>query len=109
MKETRKKGVGKMIEEANVLRRGLRETATIVLANMLGKEKRIKGCIGDPNQNNKLSFIRLKHQINHALQSSNTDKEVVSEVIWSMHSSLRLNNILEMKKDLILLKNLTSL
>ena len=101
MKETRKKGVGKMIEEANVLRRGLRETATIVLANMLGKEKRIKGCIGDPNQNNKLSFIRLKYQINHALQSGNTDKEVVSEVIWSMHSSLRLNNILEMKKDLI--------
>ena len=56
MKETRKKGVGKMIDEGNVLIRGLRETATIVLANMLGKESRIKGCIGDPNQNNKLSL-----------------------------------------------------
>lgn len=32
MKETRKKGVGKMIDEGNVLIRGLRETATIVLA-----------------------------------------------------------------------------
>lgn len=56
MKETRKKGVGKMIDEGNVLIRGLRETAAIVLANMLGKENRIKGCIGDPNQNNKLSL-----------------------------------------------------
>ena len=78
MKEIRRKGVSKMMDAGNVLFRGLRDTATIGLANMLEKEFSIKGCIGDPNQNDKLSLISLKHQINDARQTRNTEKELVS-------------------------------
>lgn len=43
------------------------------LAIMLRKEFRIKGCIGDPDQKDKLSFISSKDQINDAQQSRYTE------------------------------------
>ena len=50
MREISRKGVGKETEEGNVLFRALGDTATVGLPNKSRKEFKIKGCIGDPNQ-----------------------------------------------------------
>ena len=98
-----KKGSGKKEEAGNDLFRGLGgDNNSAAVANLLRKEFRIKGCVGDPNQKDKLSLVSLKHQINNAKQSGYSEQEIVSGVIRAMHSSLRLKSILEMKKDLTL-------
>ena len=83
MTEISSKGVSKMMYEDNALFGDLSG-----LAIMLRKEFRIKGCIGDPDQKDKLSFISSKDQINGAKQSRYTENGIATGVIWSMHSSL---------------------
>ena len=98
-----RRGSGKKEDAGNELFRGLGgDSNSAAVANLLRKEFRIKGCVGDPNQKDKLSLVSLKHQINTAKQSGYSEQEIVSGVIRSMHSSLRLKSILEMKKDLTL-------
>lgn len=88
MTEISSKGVSKMMYEGNALFRDLSGLAIVGLAIMLRKEFRIKGCIGDPDQKDKLSFISSKDQINDAQQSRYTENGIATGVIWSMHSSL---------------------
>ena len=71
---------------------------------LLRKDLKLRGCIGDPNVNQKdqLSFVSVKHQIYKAQRQSYTEDEIVNSVIRSMHSGLRLKSILEMKSNLTL-------
>lgn len=66
------------------------------------KEWKLKGCIGDPNANqrDKVSFFSVKSQVGDAVKQGYEEEEIVSAVIRAMHGSIRLKSVLEMKKDL---------
>ena len=70
----------------------------------LRRDLKLRGCIGDhnANQNDQLSFVSVKHQIYEAQREGYSEHEIVSSVIRSMHSGLRLKSILEMKSNLTL-------
>ena len=59
------------------------------------KELKIKDQIGEVNQNDKLTYVSLMHQIDEAKQTWYGKSEIVSSVIWAMIPSPSLRNVLE--------------
>ena len=78
--------------------------AFLAATNLLRRDLKLRGCIGDhnANQNDQLSFVSVKHQIYEAQREGYIEHEIVSSVIRSMHSGLRLKSILKMKSNLTL-------
>ena len=57
-------------------------------ASLLRRELRIRGCIGDPSQKDKLSYISVKHQINEVRKQRYADSEIINSSIRAMQHSL---------------------
>ena len=56
--------------------------------SLLRKDLKLRGCIGEPNVNQKdrLIFVSVKHHIYDAQRQGYTKDEIVSNIIRSMHS-----------------------
>ena len=63
--------------------------------SLLRKELKIKDQIGEVNQNDKLTYVSLMHQIDEAKQTWYGESEIVSSVNGAMIPSPSLRNALE--------------
>ena len=72
--------------------------------SLLRKDLKLREYIGDPNANPKdqLIFVSVKHQIYETQRHGYTKQDIFSSIIRSVHSSLRLKSILEMRSNLTL-------
>ena len=68
----------------------------------LRKELKIRGQIGEAGQKDKLTYVRLMHQIKQARLTGYTDQEVINALISSMVPGLTLRAVLETTPNLTL-------
>ena len=69
---------------------------------LYGRELKIIGQIGEPNQKDKLTYLSSERQIQRALKKGHDEGEVVEAVIQAMAPGTKLKSYLESKIDLTL-------
>ena len=70
----------------------------------LKREFKISGQIGEPGQNEKLSFISLTHQIDLGLKRGYAEADIIDSIIRSISPHSNLRSYIEMLPDLSLAK-----
>ena len=74
------------------------------LKTALRRDFKIMGFIGGEEQNDRLSFVSLIHQINAGLEKGCKKREIIDAVIRAISPSLKLRSYLETMKELTLAK-----
>ena len=80
----------------------LREMEALSKTNMLRREFKVRGQIGEPGQRDKLTYVSLMHQIRDAQAAGYKEEEIVSSVINCMVPSLTLRGVLATTPNLSL-------
>ena len=78
----------------------LREMEALSKTNMLRREFKVRGQIGEPGQRDKLTYVSLMHQIRDAQAAGYKEEEIVSSVINCMVPSLTLRGVLQTTPNL---------
>ena len=102
LKSAASKGVNKGAVSRGQGNIGSAYNLTVPMTNILRRDFKISGLIGDPNDRNTMTYISLVKQIDAGQTKGFNDSEIVEGVIKAMTPSLKLKRYLDSMQNLTL-------